>query len=413
MNRNIFSSLDPYQLLFPLGIAHAVIGAATWIFYLAQKVPYPAKFHAHHMFSGFLLSFAAGFLLTAIPRFTGARRCSPRELTIAVAISILSFVFDHSAIALILLLFVSGFILRRFSEKTYNPPPHFIFLPAGLLLGIVGSAILTLIEFNWLDSSLALTGKLFLYYGTMLAFLLGIGAKLISALLGWAPVPTHQIKPLNTLKLNTVERPKLLTPPVFQLILFLVSFVLEAFMLPEMGRALRAVCASWIAVQYWHLHRHPKSPGKLPFWIWISAWTLIIGLWVHALFPSFGIHAAHLIFMSGFGLITLLVASRVSLAHGGYALELESSSRIYAATSILIILAALTRFTAIWTDSYFQHLAYAAAVWVVALVAWSIFFIPKILFHSSNIFSFKEAWSKRRACVCGKKGHGTQKQMHC
>lgn len=412
MNRNIFNSFDPYQLLFPIGIVHAMTGAAIWIFYFSQKVPYPGQFHAHHMFSGFLLSFAAGFLLTAIPRFTGARRCSSRELVIAVAISVLSFVFDHSAIALIMLLFVSGFILRRLSEKSYNPPPHFIFLPAGLLLGIAGSAILTLVELSWLDSRFALTGKLFLYYGTMLAFLLGIGAKLISALLGWAPVPTHQIKPLNTLKLDAVESPKILTPPVFQLSLFLLGFILEALSLPELGRALRAACATWIGVQYWHLHRRPRSPGKLSFWIWISAWTLVIGLWVHTLFPSLGVHAAHLIFMSGFGLLTLLVASRVTLAHGGYALELESSSRIYAATSILIILAALTRFTAVWTDSYFQHLAYAAAVWVIALAAWSIFFIPKILFHSSNVFTFKKVWSKRRACVCGKKGHGIQKQMH-
>ena len=117
----------------------------------------------------------------------------------------------------------------------------------------------------------------------------------------------------------------------------------------------------------------------MPFWMWISAWMLMIGLWTHSLFPTLGIHAAHLIFMSGFGLTTLLVASRVTLAHGGYSLNLETTSRIFPITATLILLATLTRFSSLWTSSLIQHFAYAAALWILALIFWISFFLPKMI----------------------------------
>lgn len=415
MNKNSFSSMvgsiDPYQILFPLGIAHALYGASLWILFAFHLTSYPGPIHAHHMIDGFLFSFAAGFLLTAIPRFTGSARCSTAELITGALLSILSFVDSRSIVAFAMLTFLSIFFGRRVKKRTFSPPPHFLFLPIGLLLGLTGSALLSLVQLQWIDASYATAGRTFLYYGTMLSFLLGIGAKLISALLGWTAPPTHRIESIQNFNRSQKEGFNKWKIPGVQAALFLVSFALELLVHPVLGRALRAFCATWIGIQNWHFHKRPKATGKLTFWIWISAWALIIGLWVHALFPSFGVHAAHLIFVSGFGLMTILVASRVTLAHGGYSLDVESRSRVYAITCSLILLAALTRFITQWTPSFFDHLAYAAGVWVLALTIWAICFVPKIIFHSSNIFSFKTLWSKRRPCVCGKKGHehGIQK----
>ncbi len=409
MKETFFSKIDPYQILFPLGLAHAIFGGSLWILFSLKLAPYPGPLHAHHMVDGFLLSFAAGFLLTAIPRFTGADRSSPTELMIATALSVLSFFESRSIVAFGMLLFLSTFFGRRIKKRTFSPPPHFLFLPIGLLLGLSGSALLSLVQFGFIDARCLTAARLFLYYGMMLSFLLGIGAKLISALLGWTAPPTHRIEPLNSL-----NRPQKLSSnkwviPSTQGAVFLSSFAIELAVAPGVGRAIRASCATWIGIQNWKLYKKPQVQGKLPFWLWISAWFLISGLWIHALFPSLGIHAAHLIFISGFGLITMLVASRVTLAHGGYSLELESRSKIFATTSLLIILAALTRVTAAWTPTYFQHLAYAGAVWVISILGWSAFFLPKILFHSTHIFSFRKTWSKYRRCVCGKKHHhGTQ-----
>ena len=115
----------------------------------------------------------------------------------------------------------------------------------------------------------------------------------------------------------------------------------------------------------------------------MSAWSLILGTWAPALFPSFAIHGVHLAFMGGFGLMTLMIASRVTLAHGGYGLELEANSKAIAITGVLILFAAATRVTAILIpNSYLPHLAYAAMIWIIALGVWSWSFIPRMLMKS-------------------------------
>ncbi len=382
MKQNWAKTLDPYQVLFPLGLAHALWGAVLWILFAVQRVPYPGLAHAHHMSDGFLFSFATGFLLTAVPRFTGTARCSPLELAIATGIATFAFFDTRATTGLAILIFLLVFFLRRFKKRTFSPPPHFIFLPLGLVLGIVGSAAISLGQMGYLDAQYLSAGRILLYQGTMLSFLLGIGAKLISALLGWASPPTHQIASAQAFKRS---RSPIATHaiPATQAALFLISFPTEIFVHPLLGRALRAGCATWIGFQNWKVYRRPRAQGKLAFWLWMSAWALLVGLWTHALFPNYGVHAAHLIFVSGLGVLTLLVASRVILAHGNYPLNLESKSRVYAFTAVLIFIAAVTRFAAPWVPaSYFAHLAYAAGSWILAVILWSAFFVPKILIHS-------------------------------
>lgn len=375
-------SVDPYQILFPLGLVHAVIGTSVWILFALNLVEYPGQLHPQQMMSGFLLSFACGFIMTAIPRFTGAAPSSRLELLVATTISVWTLFAPSPATSLAILIFISIFIVRRFFDRTYSPPPHFLFLPIGLSLGISGAIILLLVQKNFVAPEYAVTGKVFLYHGTMLAFLLGIGAKLISALLGWVAPPTHRIEPLSkTADTQTFVRNKWIIP-FCQAGLFLSGFAIEVTYHQSLGRALKAACANWIAFQNWRLFILPLAPGKLPLWIWISAWVLLIGLWVHSLFPGLDVHAAHLIFIGGFGLMTLLVASRVTLAHGGYSLNFESHSRIYSVSGSLILLAALSRLVAQWAPSYFRHLAYAATLWILALLLWGYFFLPKILKRS-------------------------------
>src|SRR5262244_4324922 len=63
---------DPYRIFFPLGIALGVTGVAMWpLYYFAITASYSGRVHAYVQTDGFLYAFIAGFLLTAIPRFTG------------------------------------------------------------------------------------------------------------------------------------------------------------------------------------------------------------------------------------------------------------------------------------------------------------------------------------------------------
>jgi uncharacterized protein involved in response to NO len=74
------SITDPYRVLFPLGLATGIAGVSVWPFYyFGITEGYSGRTHAFVQICGFLYSFAAGFLLTAIPRFTGTE--PPRRAT--------------------------------------------------------------------------------------------------------------------------------------------------------------------------------------------------------------------------------------------------------------------------------------------------------------------------------------------
>src|SRR5689334_8167273 len=65
------STTDAYRIFFPLGLALGVTGVSVWpLYYFGITEGYNGRTHAFVQICGFLYSFAAGFLLTAIPRFT-------------------------------------------------------------------------------------------------------------------------------------------------------------------------------------------------------------------------------------------------------------------------------------------------------------------------------------------------------
>src|SRR5215467_11196024 len=63
---------DPYRIFFPLGIVLGAMGVSIWpLYYYGFTEGYSGRSHAFVQTDGFLYAFIAGFLLTAIPRFTG------------------------------------------------------------------------------------------------------------------------------------------------------------------------------------------------------------------------------------------------------------------------------------------------------------------------------------------------------
>lgn len=357
--------VQPYQVLFPIGILYGVWGALVWILYVFNLWPYPGQLHAHLMISGFLFAFATGFLMTAVPKFTGASAARPWELVLASGLVLAGFFgYAEKGASLLILIFLAFFFASRFRQRAYSPPPHFIFIPMGLGLGILGAALML--------KGVSEARTLF-FQGPILCFVLGVGGKLVSALLGWGQPPLVQIETKGK-----VQR-RLPTEVWVPAVLLLSGFLLEFADVPWIARSLRAVAATWIGIGAWRFHRRPRASGRLANWLWVSTWGLVGGLWFYALVPSLGIHALHFVFMSGFGLMTLMVACRVSLAHGGYGLELEMSSQSLRWAGVLILLAGVTRVTAPLTSSYFNHLGYAAGVWILAIVVWSAVFLPKIL----------------------------------
>ncbi len=150
--------------------------------------------------------------------------------------------------------------------------------------------------------------------------------------------------------------------------------------LAEEAAALRALALSVVAIRAWRLHRPARSPGRVVRWSWIAGWGMVIGAWLHAASHRYAVHLAHALFIMGLGVLALMVASRVTLVHGGYGIGAEGRSRALTATGVLALLAAIGRVMAPWTGAgYMRHLAYAGLLWAAALGVWGAAFGPRLL----------------------------------
>lgn len=368
--------LDAYRYYFPAGWAMGFWGVLLWILFPWNLVEYPGIRHPEIMSGGFFLFFVSGFLMTAAPKFTSSFEPTKMEqrfsfaLIGALFLSLLpeSRLFYYLTETFIFAFLVS-FLLRRFLNRKSNPPDSFLFVGFGIGMGLIGSAVLALSEVINVRSELYSVARLFILQGYVLSLVLGVGSRLIPALLGWAPLPTEMAK----------NKPRILLFVVLA-VLFLVSFVLEGFQWTGPSQALRAMVISFLAFTFWKLQKLPQRRGVQSWWLWISAWTLLLGQWSLLLFPDFRIHILHVVLISGLALMTFMIASRVILSHGKHNMEWEKNSKGLFFGALLVFFAGLTRLSAGFAPQIYQsHLLYAAYTWVLGLVIWGILFLPKTL----------------------------------
>jgi uncharacterized protein involved in response to NO len=161
----------------------------------------------------------------------------------------------------------------------------------------------------------------------------------------------------------------------------LASFALEVWLSPFAARAVRAAVFTLVSFHDWKIHRRPGVRSTMALGLWISCWLLLLGLWFPVVFPAYALHVRHLAYVGGFGLMTIAVATRVTLAHGGHNLALERTSGLFKAAVGLILLAAATRGIArlLPESAYWTHLHFAAWSWNLGLLIWGVFALPRII----------------------------------
>lgn len=370
-------------MFFPLGAILGLYAAVLWIFRgFGIIYAYPANPHAQLMVGGFILSFVIGFSTTAIPRFTQTQPAQHWEMAIMmlallassslalIGSSALSFLFSSIALT-----HLGIFALRRYRHRASEPPHSFVFIPIGILFGLLGSGMLALIQFTLIPVTYYSVGTLFFYRAMIFSFVVGVGSFLIPSILGFSPHPLHTLS-------NTKSNRRFVASPelnLFSAALFITGIIIETAGSPQTGRLISSSIITILVFIQWKIYRLPTRQNKLHWGIWISAYMLLIGLWLSTLYTALEIHAFHIIFIGGFTLLTLMIASRVILSHGGHGLDFESKSASYIWITLLLIIAAFGRFLAsLFPESYFRHLGYAALLWVVAVGAWGAIFIPQI-----------------------------------
>lgn len=364
------NTVEPYRILFPIGVLFALFGVGIWLRGGAfQDYAIWAGIHSQIMVGAFLFAFAAGFLMTAVPKMTASFPARPFEIWVAAVLVLgnaffalkgLSEIFFASAF--ISISFLLAFFFRRFLARTKSPPKFFPFVIMGLFSGLLGSFLLAT---GWRGDFWPALGKSLYFEGMILFLILGIGSRLIPVISGRGAPVEHG---------NAVTRNLMLGSLVF------LSYGLHAGGIILAAGLLKFSTVFLIAAVNWKLFARINTPSKLAHGMRGSGIMVLAGLLLSGLYPAYAVHWMHLTYIGGFGLMTFTVASRVTLAHGSYDLGIEARSRILWIAGSLILLASLTRVAAPFAGvGYPSHIFYAALTWTVAVSLWAFSFVARMI----------------------------------
>lgn len=374
---------DPYRIFFPLGIILGAIGVSIWpLYYYGVTEGYSGRAHAFVQTDGFIYAFIVGFLLTAIPRFTGTQPPSRRvQYVLAATIAVCALAFEFQLfIAGQTMFVITHFMLitlafRRYRGRQQDPPETFSLVGLGLLSGTLAALINAGIAWNIVGPFWDPLGKRLLTEGMVLLLVLGIGGFLGPRLLGFAQLPQFT----NTQR--GIEQPGSSKAPFYTIagLVILLSLIAEyGFGLSAMA-FVRAAAASIVilaTVQPW---RFPDVRTTLSWCVWFAHWFVILAVWIVAIVPRYRIDLLHILFIGGFTLLILAVGTRVTLSHGGYALAKERRSwplRIGISTGLIAMLARVgAPFSGL---TYFAHLAWAAILWIGGMLFWGSYLVDLI-----------------------------------
>jgi uncharacterized protein involved in response to NO len=337
-----------FRPFFLLGAAWAAIAVPVWLTaYVHGYAPpgtLPAMFwHAHEMVYGFGMAALAGFLLTAIPNWTG--RLPLRGMPLALLAG----------------LWLAGRIA--------------LLVPGAALLDLAFPAVLTaavarelVAGRNWRNlpmlAALALlfAGNLLFHLGVYAGLRLGVATLLmLIALVGGRIVPSFTRNWLAKFRRGArlpapesgVDRGAL-----FVTLVALAAWVVSVapWLLVVAGIALGVRLARWRGLATW---REPLLLILHVGYGWLALGLVLLGLEAPA--------ALHALAVGAIGTMTLAVMTRATLGHTGRAL---SADRATCAIYVLVTLAAVLRLAGPWTGALaisLSGLAWSAAFALFAI----------------------------------------------
>ena len=371
---------EPFRVFFLSGALFSIAGVLLWPLFYAGWLPfYPSVSHARLMIENFGGAFVIGFLGTAGPRMLAAPRLTPAELAGLFALHLgsgwchlrMQTVWGDALFLALLIGFAVCLGARALSRRSEAMPPPMLLAALGLLCGITGTAL-------WLDPawhSSAATYRLaglLLYQGLLLGPIMGVGSFLFPRLLGGEfgePTPGPEMR-------------RAWVRTILAAATLLVSFAVEVWWHPQTGVILRAVAVA-IALSGIRWRRAADDPPAGTLANALRIWCLpltFLGVATPAFAYSRHTTLEHLLFIGGFGLLCLIVASRVLFGHSGALPEFAQKSRTARTIVALVVVAAFTRASAeFWPKIIISHHLYAAGLWAIAALVW-------LLWHARRFF---------------------------
>jgi uncharacterized protein involved in response to NO len=369
---------EPFRVFFPIGALGGFGGAFLWLGpYMDLGLPSGELYHGLLQVQGFVMAFAVGFLMTVLPRFMETDGCKGWEIGLGVVLLVGSMVAlflgdlevgEFGFLALLVHLMVFAF--RRFVVRNDNPPAPFVLVGFGLLCGVAGVGLLLypLPYFNRLGQNL-------LEQGMFLAFVMAVGSYLGPRLL-------YGVKGFPETEGPVFRKQLWMYTAVGSLLL--LSFFVEAGGLPVIGRLLRALVVTLQLLVEIRIYRRPHTGYWHLYLMWFSFWCVLLGLWLASLFPAYEMTMLHITFVGGFGLLTIMIGSRVITGHCDVKdLWLQSAWQL-GVPGVLILLAVVARLVAGFnSETYAIFLVCGVCLWLLAMLVWGMLFVPRA--HPRNV----------------------------
>jgi len=371
---------EPFRIFFPLGVLCAWVGVGHWLTYATGiSATYSCRFHGLVQMQAFMMAFAIGFLLTAIPRRTQTSPVTAIELGALVAgvaivvVAALADIWIVSEIAYAcLFLMLAQFALRRFIGRAVGrrPPAAFVLIPFAGFQGLAGAALLTASELGGASLWAGHLGTLFIEQGVFLCLAIGIGS-LVLPLMGGSPPPAD----LG----SSPRESKKAVAYAFAGATICASLIIEQLGFERAGPFLRAAVVTLglgLGGGAWH---RPGKTGVHRSLVWISAWLMPAGLVLSAILPDYRMPALHILFIGGFSLMAFGVATHVAMSHLNMEKLALGRPPAVIALGVAFALAMAARLAADASNTYFVHLGWASAMWIAGSAVWLIFLGPRLL----------------------------------
>lgn len=369
-----------FRPFFLLGALWAALAMFLWIFMLTGQEILPTAFdpvswHAHEMLFGYVGAVMAGFLLTAVPNWTGRLPVTGWPLLGLAVIWLLgrgavavSALLPWAVVALAdlaLPLALAGFLAREIiAGRNWRNLPVL-----GLLtLWTLGNALFHL--------DAARGG----YAAGGLGLRSGLAAVVMMiTLIGGRVVPSFTRNWL-------AKRGAVRLPAPFGradgLVLVLTFVALSIWVVwPDRGVTL-VICGLAGLANIWRMARWQglQTGAEALVWVLHAAYAFVplgfLAVIAGWLFPDLEAGARHIWLAGATGLMTLAIMTRASLGHAGRPLHAGPG---VAALYLALIAAVAARFAAgLWPDwNWLLHLA--AAAWIVAFAGFAMLYWPMLV----------------------------------
>lgn len=368
---------EPFRLFFPLGALVSLAGVSLWpLLYGEWLTFYPGVAHARLMMGGFVGAFSLGFLGTALPRMMGVPHLRAWELIVVLLLYLVA-VFGYGSDQIVigdagmlaaLVFFFVAMILRLIFLRQDLPPPSFVLVGLGWLGAMTGLVIFLLEG----ETEFVVTGMrhrmaaLLFYQGFILLPILGIGGFLFPRFVG--------LKTLQMFKESRTPPPGWSRKACEALgvgLIVVASFWVECSGWVLISALMRFGVVAWYLWREVLVFRKANEKGTLAFSLRMGLALIVVALPLVAFFPGQRVGMDHIIFISGFGLVALTVASRVTFGHSGHPEVFGKKLWVMRVVMWAIVIAMVSRVTAEFTPKIrISHLNYAALSWVLAVLVW-------------------------------------------